>query len=72
MFKLSSCLAELTCTVADSARGFLLGEFGLSATDSLFAGDRLIGAELGRVARLFCRENAMTLYIWDKKGKLRL
>lgn len=43
----------LTCTVADITRGFLLGDFGLSATDSLFPGERLIGAGLGRVGRLF-------------------
>ena len=44
---------QLTRTVADVARGFLLGDFGLSAVDSLRSGVRLMGAELGRVGRLF-------------------
>ena len=42
-----------TCTVADIARGFLRGDFGLSTFDSLTPDCRLIGAELGRIGRLF-------------------
>ena len=42
-----------TCTVADIDRGFLRGDFGLSTFDSLTPDCRLIGAELGRIGRLF-------------------
>ena len=49
----SRLLLAHTCTVADIARGFLRGDFGLSTFDSLTPDCRLIGAELGRIGRLF-------------------
>lgn len=51
-------LFDLTCTLADITRGFLLGDLGLWISFSLLIDDRFIGAELGRLDRFFLKERA--------------